>query len=170
MSLEWRINMKANGKVIKYGDNIDTDVIIPARYLNTTDHKELASHCMEDIDKEFVNKVKDGDIMVGGANFGCGSSREHAPIAIKASAISCVIAKDFARIFYRNAINIGLPILECAEASEDIDEGNEVEVDFDTGVITNKTKNKTYQAVAFPEFMQGIINAGGLVEYIKKGM
>ena len=157
--------MKANGKVIKYGDNIDTDVIIPARYLNTTDHKELASHCMEDIDKEFVNKVKDGDIM-----FGCGSSREHAPIAIKASGISCVIAKDFARIFYRNAINIGLPILECAEASEDIDEGNEVEVDFDTGVITNKTKNKTYQAVAFPEFMQGIINAGGLVEYIKKGM
>ena len=134
--------MKANGKVIKYGDNIDTDVIIPARYLNTTDHKELASHCMEDIDKEFVNKVKDGDIMVGGANFGCGSSREHAPIAIKASGISCVIAKDFARIFYRNAINIGLPILECAEASEDIDEGNEVEVDFDTGVITNKTKNK----------------------------
>lgn len=162
--------MKANGKVIKYGDNIDTDVIIPARYLNTTDHKELASHCMEDIDKEFVNKVKDGDIMVGGANFGCGSSREHAPIAIKASGISCVIAKDFARIFYRNAINIGLPILECAEASEDIDEGNEVEVDFDTGVITNKTKNKTYQVVAFPEFMQGIINAGGLVEYIKKGM
>ena len=151
--------MKANGKVIKYGDNIDTDVIIPARYLNTTDLKELASHCMEDIDKEFVNKVKDGDIMVGGANFGCGSSREHAPIAIKASGISCVIAKDFARIFYRNAINIGLPILECAEASEDIDEGNEVEVDFDTGVITNKTKNKTYQAVAFPEFMQGIINA-----------
>ena len=149
--------MKANGKVIKYGDNIDTDVIIPARYLNTTDHKELASHCMEDIDKEFVNKVKDGDIMVGSANFGCGSSREHAPIAIKASGISCVIAKDFARIFYRNAINIGLPILECAEASEDIDEGNEVEVDFDTGVITNKTKNKTYQAVAFPEFMQGII-------------
>ncbi len=168
--MEWRINIKANGKVIKYGDNIDTDVIIPARYLNTTDHKELASHCMEDIDKEFVNKVKDGDIMVGGANFGCGSSREHAPIAIKASGISCVIAKDFARIFYRNAINIGLPILECAEASEDIDEGNEVEVDFDTGVITNKTKNKTYQAVAFPEFMQGIINAGGLVEYIKKGM
>lgn len=162
--------MKANGKVIKYGDNIDTDVIIPARYLNTTDHKELASHCMEDIDKEFVNKVSCGDIMVGGANFGCGSSREHAPIAIKASGISCVIAKDFARIFYRNAINIGLPILECAEASEDIEDGNEVEIDFDTGVITNKTKNKTYRAEAFPEFMQGIINAGGLVEYIKKGM
>ena len=160
----------AQGIVFKYGDNVDTDVIIPARYLNSSDPAELAKSCMEDIDKEFVNKVKDGDIMVGGANFGCGSSREHAPIAIKASGISCVIAKDFARIFYRNAINIGLPILECAEASEDIDEGNEVEVDFDTGVITNKTKNKTYQAVAFPEFMQGIINAGGLVEYIKKGM
>ncbi|MCX7715714.1 MAG: 3-isopropylmalate dehydratase small subunit, partial [Clostridia bacterium] len=126
-----------------------------------------AKHCMEDIDKEFVNKVKPGDIMVGGSNFGCGSSREHAPIAIKASGISCVIAKDFARIFYRNAINIGLPILECAEASADIDEGNEVEVDFDTGVITNKTKNKTYQAVAFPPFMQEIINAGGLIEQIK---
>ncbi len=161
--------MKANGKAIKYGDNIDTDVIIPARHLTTSDPAELAKHCMEDIDKDFVNKVQQGDIMVGGANFGCGSSREHAPIAIKASGISCVIAKDFARIFYRNSINIGLPILECAEASEDIDEGNEVEVDFDTGVITNKTKNKTYRAVAFPEFMQGIINAGGLVEYIKKG-
>lgn len=161
--------MKANGKVIKYGDNIDTDVIIPARHLTTSDPAELAKHCMEDIDKEFVNKVQKGDIMVGGANFGCGSSREHAPIAIKASGISCVIAKDFARIFYRNSINIGLPILECAEASEDIDADNEVEVDFDTGVITNKTKNKTYQAVAFPEFMQEIINAGGLVEYIKKG-
>lgn len=159
--------MKANGTVIKYGDNIDTDVIIPARYLNTSDHAELAKHCMEDIDTEFVNKVKKGDIMVGGSNFGCGSSREHAPIAIKASGISCVIAKDFARIFYRNSINIGLPILECAEASADIDEGNEVEVDFDTGVITNKTKNKTYQAVAFPPFMQEIINAGGLIEQIK---
>ena len=159
--------MEAKGTVIKYGDNIDTDVIIPARYLNTADHGELAKHCMEDIDKDFVNKVQKGDVMVGGANFGCGSSREHAPIAIKASGISCVIAKDFARIFYRNAINIGLPILECAEASEDIDEGNEVEVNFDTGVITNITKNKTYQAVAFPEFMQGIINAGGLVEYLK---
>lgn len=159
--------MKANGTVIKYGDNIDTDVIIPARYLNTTVHSELAKHCMEDIDKDFVNKVKDGDIMVGGSNFGCGSSREHAPIAIKASGISCVIAKDFARIFYRNSINIGLPILECAEASADIDDGNEVEVDFDTGIITNKTKNKTYQAVAFPPFMQEIINAGGLIEQIK---
>lgn len=163
------IGMKANGKVIKYGDNIDTDVIIPARHLTTSDPAELAKHCMEDIDKEFVNKVQKGDIMVGGANFGCGSSREHAPIAIKASGISCVIAKDFARIFYRNSINIGLPILECAEASADIDEGNEVEVDFDSGIITNKTKNKTYQAVAFPEFMQNLINAGGLVEYIKKG-
>lgn len=160
--------MKANGKVIKYGDNIDTDVIIPARYLNTSDAKELASHCMEDIDKTFASRVCTGDIMVGGANFGCGSSREHAPIAIKASGISCVIAKDFARIFFRNAINIGLPILECPEASADIDENNEVEIDFDTGIITNKTKNKTYQAAAFPPFMQGIINAGGLVEYIKK--
>ncbi len=159
--------MEAKGKVIKYGDNIDTDVIIPARYLNTADHAELAKHCMEDIDKDFVNKVQKGDIMVGGANFGCGSSREHAPIAIKASGISCVIAKDFARIFYRNAINIGLPILECAEASADIDNGDTVEVNFDTGVITNVTKNKTYQAVAFPEFMQGIIHAGGLVEYLK---
>ena len=161
--------MKANGKVIKYGDNIDTDVIIPARHLTTSDPAELAKHCMEDIDKDFVNNVKQGDIMVAEKNFGCGSSREHAPIAIKASGISCVIAKDFARIFYRNSINIGLPILECAEASADIEEGNEVEVDFDSGVITNKTKNKTYQAVAFPEFMQGIINAGGLVQYIKSG-
>ncbi|HIT85619.1 MAG TPA: 3-isopropylmalate dehydratase small subunit [Candidatus Ornithomonoglobus intestinigallinarum] len=160
--------MQAKGKVIKYGDNIDTDVIIPARYLNTADHAELAKHCMEDIDKDFTNKVQKGDIMVGGANFGCGSSREHAPIAIKASGISCVIAKDFARIFFRNSINIGLPILECAEASEDIDDGDEVEVNFDTGVITNVTKNKTYKAAAFPEFMQGIINAGGLVEYLKQ--
>ncbi len=160
--------MKAQGKVIKYGDNIDTDVIIPARYLNTWLPEELAKHCMEDIDKEFVNKVQQGDIMVGGANFGCGSSREHAPIAIKASGISCVIAKDFARIFFRNAINIGLPILECAEASADIDAGDEVSVDFDTGVITNITKNKTYQAAAFPPFMQDIINAGGLIEQIKK--
>ena len=159
--------MKAQGKVIKYGDNIDTDVIIPARYLNTSDPKELAKHCMEDIDTEFVNKVQEGDIMVGGANFGCGSSREHAPIAIKASGISCVIAKDFARIFYRNSINIGLPILECAEASEDIDAGDDVSIDFDTGIITNNTKNKTYQAVAFPPFMQDIINNGGLIARIK---
>ncbi|MCD8391353.1 MAG: 3-isopropylmalate dehydratase small subunit [Firmicutes bacterium] len=159
--------MKAEGKVIKYGDNIDTDVIIPARYLNTSDPKELAAHCMEDIDKDFAAKHNAGDIMVGGANFGCGSSREHAPLAIKASGISCVIAKDFARIFFRNSINIGLPILECKEASEDIDALDEVEVDFDTGVITNKTKGKTYQAAAFPPFMQQIINSGGLVEYIK---
>ena len=159
--------MKAQGTVIKYGDNIDTDVIIPARYLNTSDPKDLAKHCMEDIDTEFVNKVKPGDIMVGGANFGCGSSREHAPIAIKASGIACVIAKDFARIFYRNAINIGLPILECKEASEDISEGDDVSIDFDTGIITNNTKSKTYQAVAFPDFMQDIINAGGLIARIK---
>ena len=158
--------MKANGKVIKYGDNIDTDVIIPARYLNTTDHKELASHCMEDIDKEFVNKVKDGDIMVGGANFGCGSSREHAPIAIKASGISCVIASTFARIFYRNSINIGLPILECDEAAKDIKEGDTVSVNFDTGVITNETTGKTYQAEPFPEFIQNIIKKGGLINSI----
>lgn len=161
--------MKAHGKVIKYGDNIDTDVIIPARYLNTAEHSELAKHCMEDIDKEFVNKVQKGDIMVGGANFGCGSSREHAPIAIKASGISCVIAKDFARIFFRNSINIGLPILECPEASEDIDDGDDVEIDFSTGIIMNKTKNKSYQAAAFPEFMQNIINAGGLIAQIKGG-
>lgn len=159
--------MKAHGTVIKYGDNIDTDVIIPARYLNTSEPKELAKHCMEDIDAEFVNKVKAGDIMVGGANFGCGSSREHAPIAIKASGIACVIAKDFARIFFRNSINIGLPILECAEASEDIDAGDDVSIDFDTGIITNNTKNKTYQAAAFPPFMQEIINAGGLISRIK---
>lgn len=159
--------MNAKGKVIKYGNNIDTDVIIPARYLNTTDHKELARHCMEDIDKDFINKVNEGDIIVGGANFGCGSSREHAPIAIKASGISCVIAKDFARIFFRNSINIGLPILECPEASEDIEDGNEVSIDFDRGIITNITKNKTYQAAAFPPFMQEIINAGGLIPYIK---
>jgi len=160
--------MEAKGTAIKYGDNIDTDVIIPARYLNTSEHSELAKHCMEDIDKDFVNKVNAGDIMVGGNNFGCGSSREHAPIAIKASGISCVIAKNFARIFFRNAINIGLPILECREASEDIDEGNEVHINFDTGLITNITKNKTYQAAAFPPFMQEIINAGGLIEKIKK--
>ena len=155
--------MKAFGKVHKYGDNVDTDVIIPARYLNSADPKELATHCMEDIDKDFVNKVSDGDIMVANLNFGCGSSREHAPIAIKASGISCVIASTFARIFYRNAINIGLPILECDAAAKGIDAGDEVEIDFDTGVITNKTKNQTYQAQPFPEFMKGIINAGGLL-------
>ena len=160
--------MNAKGFVHKYGNNIDTDVIIPARYLNTQDHKELASHCMEDIDTDFVRKVSDGDIMVGGENFGCGSSREHAPIAIKASGVSCVIASTFARIFYRNAINIGLPILECPEASKGIDAGDEVSVDFDSGVITNVTKGETYQAQPFPEFIQNIIRSGGLMNSIKE--
>ena len=160
--------MDAKGRVHKYGNNVDTDVIIPARHLNTQDHKELASHCMEDIDKEFVNKVKEGDIMVAGDNFGCGSSREHAPIAIKASGISCVIANTFARIFYRNAINIGLPILECAEASEKIQDGDEVSVDFNTGVITNITKNETYQALPFPDFIKDIMEKGGLMNSLKK--
>ena len=159
--------MKAQGTVHKYGNNIDTDVIIPARYLNTANHKELASHCMEDIDKEFVNKVQAGDIMVGGANFGCGSSREHAPIAIKESGISCVIAKTFARIFYRNAINIGLPILECPAASEGIDAGDEVVIDFDSGVIENKTKGESYKAQPFPEFIKEIIREGGLLNSLK---
>lgn len=161
--------MNANGTVIKYGDNIDTDVIIPARYLNTSLPEELAKHCMEDIDKEFIHKVKPGDIMVGGANFGCGSSREHAPIAIKASGISCVIAESFARIFFRNSLNIGLPILECPEAAKEISDGDEVDVDFDAGLITNKTNGKTYQATAFPQFMQELIDAGGLVKYIESG-
>ena len=156
--------MKAQGLVHKYGDNVDTDVIIPARHLNTADHKELASHCMEDIDKEFVNKVKPGDIMVGGENFGCGSSREHAPIAIKASGIDCVIDKTFARIFYRNAINIGLHILECPEASEKIEAGDEVSINFDTGVITNETKGETYQALPFPDFIKDIMAKGGLMK------
>ncbi len=160
--------MNAKGTVHKYGNNIDTDVIIPARYLNTQDHKELASHCMEDIDAEFTGKVREGDIMVGGENFGCGSSREHAPIAIKASGISCVIAATFARIFYRNAINIGLPILECPEASEGIKAGDEVSVDFDSGVITNITKGETYKAQPFPEFIQNIIKSGGLMNSIKE--
>lgn len=160
--------MKAVGKVHKYGNNIDTDVIIPARYLNTADHKELASHCMEDIDVDFVKNVNEGDIMVAGENFGCGSSREHAPIAIKASGISCVIASTFARIFYRNSINTALPILECKEASEKIENGDEVEIDFDTGVITNKTKNETYQAEPFPDFIKDIINAGGLLKSLNK--
>lgn len=159
--------MKALGKVHKYGDNVDTDVIIPARYLNTTDHKELAAHCMEDIDIDFTKKVKEGDIMVAESNFGCGSSREHAPIAIKASGISCVIAKTFARIFYRNSINIGLPIIECPEAAEKISDGDEVEIDFDSGVITNKTKNETYQGTAFPEFLINIINSNGLLNSLK---
>ena len=155
--------MEAKGYAIKYGDNVDTDVIIPARYLNSSDPAELALHCMEDIDKDFVNKVKKGDIMVGGKNFGCGSSREHAPIAIKASGISCVIAETFARIFYRNSINIGLPIMACPEASREIIEGDEVEVDFDSGIITDKTTGKTYKGQAFPPFMQKIINAEGLI-------
>ena len=146
--------------------NSFSDVIIPARYLNSSDPKELATHCMEDIDKEFVNKVKKGDIIVAEKNFGCGSSREHAPLAIKAAGVSCVIAETFARIFYRNAINIGLPIIECPEASKGIEAGDEVEVDFDTGVITNKTKGTTFKGQAFPEFMQKIIKAEGLVNYI----
>lgn len=160
--------MNAQGRVHRYGDNVDTDVIIPARYLNTSDHKELASHCMEDIDKDFTKKVKEGDIMVGGANFGCGSSREHAPIAIKNSGISCVIAKTFARIFFRNSINIGLAILECPEASEKISDGDSVSVDFDTGIITNHTKNETYQAEPFPDFVKEIIKADGLMNSIRK--
>ncbi|MBO5373647.1 MAG: 3-isopropylmalate dehydratase small subunit [Lachnospiraceae bacterium] len=158
----------ACGTVFKYGDNVDTDVIIPARYLNSSDPKELALHCMEDIDKDFVNNVKTGDIMVATKNFGCGSSREHAPIAIKAAGVSCVIAETFARIFYRNAINIGLPIVECAEAAREIEAGDEVEVDFDTGVITDKTKGTKYQGQAFPEFMQKIIACEGLVNYINQ--
>lgn len=158
--------MNAKGTVHKFGDNVDTDVIIPARYLNTASHKELAAHCMEDIDADFVNKVKEGDIMVAEKNFGCGSSREHAPIAIKAAGVSCVIAETFARIFYRNAINIGLPIIECPEASKGIDEGDEVEVDFDSGMIYNRTKGTEFKGQAFPEFMQKIIKAEGLVNYI----
>lgn len=159
--------MNAKGKVFKYGDNVDTDVIIPARYLNTSNHKELAAHCMEDIDADFVKNVKDGDIIVANKNFGCGSSREHAPISIKASGISCVIAKTFARIFYRNAINIGLPILECDEAAEKIENGDVIEVDFDSGIIKNITKNEEYKAQPFPEFMQKIIKSDGLMNYIK---
>ncbi|KAE9634528.1 MAG: 3-isopropylmalate/(R)-2-methylmalate dehydratase small subunit [Epulopiscium sp.] len=162
--------MKARGRIFKYGDNVDTDVIIPARYLNTSDPQELAKHCMEDIDSTFAQKVQKGDIIVADKNFGCGSSREHAPIAIKASGVSCVIASTFARIFYRNAINIGLPILECEEAVKGIDAGDEVEIDFSTGTITNLTKNETYQAQAFPEFMQKIIAAEGLINYIKKDL
>jgi len=155
------------GKVWKFGDNIDTDLIIPARYLNTSDPKELAQHTMEDADPDWVNKKKTGDIIVGGENFGCGSSREHAPIAIKAAGVPVVIAKSFARIFYRNSINIGLPILECKEAADEIKEGDIVEVDLATGTIKNQTSNKTYQAEPFPEFMRKLINAGGLINYIK---
>ena len=154
-------------KVYKYGDNVDTDVIIPARYLNAPDEKSLASHCMEDIDASFASTVEPGDIIVAGANFGCGSSREHAPVAIKASGISCVIAKSFARIFYRNAINIGLPILECPAASEAIAEGDTVSIDFDTGVITDETTGRTFQAAPFPPFIQNIIAKGGLMNSLK---
>lgn len=156
------------GKVIKYGDNIDTDVIIPARYLNAPSPEELAQHCMEDIDEDFVKKVNKGDVMVGGANFGCGSSREHAPIAIQASGISCVIASSFARIFYRNAINIGFPILECPEAAERISDGDRVSVDFETGVITDETTGEKFQAAAFPEFITRIIEQGGLLSYLRE--
>ena len=158
--------MQAKGKVYKYGDNVDTDVIIPARYLNITDGMELTKHCMEDIDKEFIKTVQKGDIMVAQKNFGCGSSREHAPLVIKCAGVSCVIAETFARIFYRNAINIGLPIIECAEAANAIEAGDEVEIDFDSGMIHNITKNESYKGQAFPPFMQKIISAGGLVNYI----
>ena len=158
--------MKAYGSVFKYGDNVDTDVIIPARYLNITNYTELAQHCMEDSDKEFVKNVKKGDIMVANKNFGCGSSREHAPIVIKESGISCVIAETFARIFYRNAINIGLPIIECPAAAQGIEAGDEVEVDFDSGMIYNRTKGTEFKGQAFPEFMQRIIKAEGLINYI----
>ena len=158
----------AKGHVFKYGDNVDTDVIIPARYLNSSDPKELALHCMEDIDKDFVKNVKAGDIMVANKNFGCGSSREHAPIAIKAAGVSCVIAETFARIFYRNSINIGLPIIECPQAAKEIEAGDEVEVDFDTGVITDVTKGTSYRGQAFPPFMQKIIDCEGLVNYINQ--
>ena len=159
--------MNARGSVFKYPDNVDTDVIIPARHLNTQDAKELASHCMEDIDKDFVRNVRDGDVMVGGWNFGCGSSREHAPVAIKAAGISVVIAKSFARIFYRNSINIGLPIMECPEAVDAISAGDTVSVDFTTGLITDETTGKTYQAAPFPEFIDGIIKSGGLLNSLK---
>ena len=158
----------ACGTVFKYGDNVDTDVIIPARYLNSSDPKELAAHCMEDIDKDFVKNVKPGDIIVATKNFGCGSSREHAPISIKAAGVSCVIAETFARISYRNSINIGLPIIECPQAARDIEAGDEVEVNFDTGVITDKTKGTSYQGQAFPPFMQKIIDCEGLVNYINQ--
>lgn len=160
--------MKVKGNVFKYNDNVDTDVIIPARHLNTADPEQLKLHCMEDIDPDFVSKVQTGDIMVAGKNFGCGSSREHAPIAIKASGISLVIASDFARIFYRNAINVGLPIMECPEAAEGISAGDIVEADFDTGVITDVTSGKTYYAKPFPEFIKKIIDCGGLVAYTKE--
>ena len=158
--------MQAKGRVFKYGDNVDTDVIIPARYLAISDPKELAEHCMEDIDRDFVHKVRAGDIIVANKNFGCGSSREHAPMVIKESGIACVIAETFARIFYRNAINIGLPIIECEEAAKDIKADDEVEIDFDSGRILNLTTGREYQGQAFPEFMQRIIASGGLMNYI----
>ena len=161
--------MKTQGKVFKYPDNVDTDVIIPARYLNTSDAQELAKHCMEDIDKDYVNQVRPGDIMVAGWNFGCGSSREHAPLVIKTCGTGCVIAKSFARIFYRNAINIGMPILECEAAAEEIQPGDEVAIDFDTGVISDLTTGKTYQAAPFPAFIQNIIQKGGLLKSLKEG-
>lgn len=161
--------MNTQGKVFKYPDNVDTDVIIPARYLNTSDANELAKHCMEDIDTTFVENVSDGDIMVAGWNFGCGSSREHAPLVIKTCKTGCVIAKSFARIFYRNAINIGLPILECPEAVDNISANDKVSVDFDTGVITNLTTGKTFNAQPFPEFIQNIIKKGGLLASLKEG-
>ena len=161
--------MNAKGTVFKYGDNIDTDVIIPARYLNTPDHRELAAHCMEDIDASFIKTMKPGDIIVGGFNFGCGSSREHAPIAIKASGVSCVIAKTFARIFYRNSINIGLAILECPEASDRIRAGDEVAVDFDTGLIENLTRGERYRAEPFPPFIKVIISCNGLMNALAEG-
>ena len=160
--------MQAKGRVFKYGDNVDTDVIIPARYLNSSDQAELAAHCMEDIDKEFIKKVQKGDIIVANKNFGCGSSREHAPIAIKAAGVSCVIAETFARIFYRNSINIGLPIIECPEAARDIRDGDEVEIDFDSGMIYDRTRGTEYKGQAFPPFMQKIIKAEGLVNYINQ--
>ena len=159
--------MKTKGHVFKYADNVDTDVIIPARYLNTPNAAELALHCMEDIDKEFVKKVQQGDVIVAGWNFGCGSSREHAPLVIKTCGTGCVIAKSFARIFYRNAINIGLPILECPEAAEEINAGDDVTVDFDTGIITDNTTGKTYKSQAFPPFIQNIIEKGGLLASLK---
>ena len=159
--------MKTKGKALKYGDNVDTDVIIPARYLNSSDVKELAKHCMEDIDESFVDNVKPGDVIVAGANFGCGSSREHAPMVIKECGVGCIVAESFARIFYRNAINIGLPILECKEAAVEINANDEISIDFDTGIITNLTQNKTYQAQPFPDFIQSIIKSGGLLNSLK---
>jgi len=168
MEESYNMEKAENARVFKYGDNVDTDVIIPARYLNTSDENELAAHCMEDIDPGFIGSVKEGDVIVAENNFGCGSSREHAPIAIKAAGVSCVIASSFARIFYRNAINIGLPILECEEAAKEIRTGDVIDVDFSTGVITDKTTGKEYRAQPFPAFIQDIISSGGLIPAIKK--